>query len=51
MKKIVIARCGECPFIEEGYRENDKGQLVCGLAPLEIVDLDKIHLDCELSDN
>jgi hypothetical protein len=51
MKKLTINSCGDCPFIELSYSKDAPREDVCGLAPLTITDLKKIHPQCELSDN
>jgi hypothetical protein len=50
MKKITINSCGDCPFIDSDYHDEMRVD-VCGIAPLEITDLKRIHPQCELSDN
>jgi hypothetical protein len=51
MKKLTINSCGDCPFIDMDYGQDGKVKIdVCGIAPLTILDMKKIHPQCELDD-
>jgi len=51
MKKLTINSCGDCPFIEMEFSQDNKHRFdVCGIAPLTITDMKKIHPDCDLDE-